>query len=114
MPLHAELLERPQVGSVGEDVWRKLMFHTVARDERHSPVADRSDHDRSGGLAVRGIDPNLGDVLEERVETRAAEHTDANRVAAVARAQADLSFVPDDDDPAFSPEVGSVEPVEPV
>jgi hypothetical protein len=81
------------------------MLHAVTRDERHPPVTDRPHRDRSGRLAVRRVDLDLADVLEERVEAGAAEDADANGVDPVAWTQADFSFVPDDGSAGlFSPE----------
>jgi hypothetical protein len=72
---------------------RELMLHTMSGEERHSVPLDGSDGDRSGGLAVRGVDLDVFDVIEKGVKARAPEDPDADRLAAGGRgAQADFSF----------------------
>src|SRR4029450_8398691 len=75
-PLHAELLHRPQVGAVVDRVRWELVLDAVPRDERDPIGADRPDDRRRRGPSVGGFDLDGLGIVEERVEARAAEHSD--------------------------------------
>src|ERR1041385_4004684 len=81
-PPHAELLHRPDVRAVRDLVRRQLVLWPVARQERDPLAADLADHERPGRLPVRGVELDLLDVLEERVEAGAPEDPDLGRHAA--------------------------------
>ena len=88
---HTELVHRPDVGPVGDAVRRELVPASVAREERDPAIADGADRDRSGRRAVRGVERDRLDVVEEGVEARAAEDADVGAghgsVAGAARAR---------------------------
>ena len=92
-PLHPELLHRPEVGPVVDHVRGELVLHAVAGKEGHPSPLHRPDGDRPGRLAVRRVDLEVLDVVEERIEPRATEDSDADRFATGSGAQADFSFV---------------------
>jgi len=48
----------------------------VAREERDAPAGDRADRQRRGRRAEGRVERDLLDVVEERVEARAAEDAD--------------------------------------
>ena len=52
------------------------MGPAVARQERDPPAADGADHERRAGRSERGVEGDLFDVLEERIEARASEDAD--------------------------------------
>lgn len=64
------------------------MAAAVSRDERDPAALDLTDVQRGGRGAVRRVDLDLLDVVEEGVEAGAAEDAD------VRLRQADFSFVP--------------------
>ena len=79
---HAELAQRPHVGAVRDAVRRQLVVAAVARQERDAHAAHVADaRCESDGGAVRRVDGDLLDVVEERVEPRAAEDADVARAA---------------------------------
>ena len=61
-------------------------------DERDGLALDRADRDRSRGRAPGGVQLDLVDVVEERIEPRAAEDADTDGLAVLFPAQADFSF----------------------
>jgi len=75
-------------------VRRELVLHAVSGKESHSSTLHRPDGDGPGGLAIRGIDLEVFHVVEERIEPRAAEDSEADRFATGSGAQADFSFAP--------------------
>ena len=74
------------------------MLHAVSREERHPPARDLAHRDRGRGRAVGGLDDDALDILEERIEARAAEDADLG-----SRRQADFPL-------AASPDFFSAEP----
>ena len=81
------------------------MLEAVPWDEGDPTAPQGPDGDWGRGLAVRCVDVDLTDVLEERIEPRSAEHADTNGFHPGVRAQADFSLAPDDERPPFlSPE----------
>src|SRR5207248_585898 len=100
-PFHPELLEGPHVGPVRDGMGRELVLPAVAGDEGHPPAAHGAHRDRRRGGSVGGIDLDLPDVFQKRVEAGAAEDPDPDGLAAGPRAQADFSLEPEDPlDPA--------------
>jgi hypothetical protein len=96
------------------------MLHAVPGDERHLPAIDGPHGQGSGRLPPRRVEVDLANVVEQRIEPRAAEDADADRPAGTVAAQADFSFDFDagvddpesDPDPDPEPEL-SFDPVEP-
>jgi hypothetical protein len=84
--LHARFLHRPQVRSVVDAVRRELVLAAVPRDERYGPPRHITDQERRRRGAVRRLDLDLSNVIEERVEAGSPEDAD------LGRAQADFSF----------------------
>jgi hypothetical protein len=76
----------------------KLVLDPVPREERHAPPADLAQGDRRRRVPERGVDVDLLDVLQERVETRSAEDADLRAFAQadfpLAWPEAFFSFVP--------------------
>jgi hypothetical protein len=69
------------------------MLHSMAGKERNPATFDRPDGDVGGRIAVRRIHVDVFDVVKERVEARAPEDPDADRLAGRrSGAQADFSF----------------------
>ena len=79
--LHAERAHRPDVGAVVDQVGRDRVAPAVARQERDAATADRGQEERVGRRAVRRVDLDLADVVEQRVEPRTAEHADLRLVS---------------------------------
>jgi hypothetical protein len=71
-----DLCQRPQIGPVGHVVRREPVVAPVPGDERHLASADLADDQRVGRGAVGGVDLQLDHVVEERVETAAADDAD--------------------------------------
>jgi len=71
----------------------ELVLHAVAGKEGHPSPLNRPDGDRTGRLTVRRVDLDVFDVVEERIEPRATEDSDADRFVTGSGAQADFSFV---------------------
>ena len=71
-----QLLHRPDVGPVGDGVGCQLVVAAVAGQEGDPPARHRPDRDRRRRGAVRGVELDRLDVVEEGVEARAAEHPD--------------------------------------
>ena len=71
------------------------MLHPVAGEKRHPAAFDRPDGHVGRRIAVRRFHVDVFDIVQERVEPRASEDPDADRLA-VGRcgAQADFSFAP--------------------
>ncbi len=70
---------------------RELVLQAVARDEGDAPSGDRPDRHGRRRRAVRRVDGDLFDVVQEGVETGPAEDADLGRIR-----HADFSFdVPD-------------------
>ena len=78
--LDAERAHRPDVRPVVDLVRRDRVAPAVARQERDAALADRSQEERVGRRAVRRVDLDLADVVEQRVEARTAEHADLRQV----------------------------------
>ena len=75
--LDAQLLERPEVRAVGDLVRRVLVAcDRAAGGTRRARPLDLADDERRRRLAVRRVDLDLFDVVEERVEPRAPEYAD--------------------------------------
>src|SRR5262249_45304377 len=72
----AELPHRPDVRAVRHLRRRQLVLPAVAREEGHALSAELADDERRRRFAVRRLDLDLLDVVEERVEARAAEDPD--------------------------------------
>ena len=75
-PADSQFPHRPHVGAVRDAVWRQLVVHAVPWEERDALASDVADGERGRRAAVRRIDLDALHVLEERVETRAAEDAD--------------------------------------
>src|SRR5205823_9613897 len=111
---------RPDVRSIGNDVWRELVPFAVTGDEGHAPPTDRADDHRGAGGPERGRDLDPLDVLEERVEPRPTEHSDPDGIGGGTR-QADRSLVGDaarserrtPSEEGFPPPLESPDPSEP-
>ena len=73
---HPDRAQRPQVGAVVDAVRRQVVAAAVAGQERHLPAGDLAEEERVAGGAVGSVHLDLGDVLEERVEARAADDAD--------------------------------------
>jgi hypothetical protein len=88
------------------------MLHSMAGKERNAATFDRSDGDVGRRIAVRRINVDLFDVVKERVEARAPEDPDADRLAGGrCGAQADFSFaLPGAELEPFLPDRSPVEP----
>jgi hypothetical protein len=71
--LHAQLLEGPEVGAVVDGRRRQRVLRAVAGQERDLLPLYGADRDRRRRLAVRGVDLDLTDVVEQPVEAGAAE-----------------------------------------
>src|SRR5690606_8147737 len=61
----------PGVGPVGNPVGRVLVVATVPGQEGHAATGDLADGDRRGRRTVGGVDLDLLDLVEQRVEARA-------------------------------------------
>jgi len=57
-------------------VRRELVLDAVAGEKGHPPTPDLADGHRGGRLPVRGLDVELVDAFEERVEAGSAEDAD--------------------------------------
>ena len=57
------------------------MLHAVAGNEGNPSPANVAHRDRGRGAPERSVDVNLLDVLQKRVEARAAEYADLRRRA---------------------------------
>jgi hypothetical protein len=69
------------------------MLHSMAGKERNATTFDRPDGHVGRRIAVRRIHVDVFDVVKERVEARASEDPDADRLAGGRfGAQADFSF----------------------
>ena len=66
-------------------VGRDRVPPAVPRQERHAPPGDVGQEDRIRRRAIRRVDLDLADVVEERVEARPPEDPDLRRVSAHAR-----------------------------
>src|SRR6266550_5642699 len=75
-PPYAQLAHRPNVGAVRDPVRRQLVLAPVPRQECDAGAADLADHERRRRLAVRRVELDLLDLVQERVEARAAEDPD--------------------------------------
>ena len=63
--LHAEGAHRPDVGPVVDPVGRDRVTPAVTGEERDLPVGDGGEEERVGRGAVRGVDLDLPDVVEQ-------------------------------------------------
>jgi hypothetical protein len=72
----------------------------VPGDERDLAPGDLADHDRVARRAERGLDNDLGRVVEERVETRSADDPDLGLAGHAGQAtfEPELDADPDDAD----------------
>ena len=73
---HAQLPQRPGVGPVGNTMRGQRVVAAVPGEERHPPGAHGADRQRRRGRAERGVDCELVDILEQRVEARAPVDAD--------------------------------------
>src|SRR5690606_4610049 len=73
---YADGAQRPQVGPVVDAVRRQVVPASVPGEEGDTPAGDLTDEEGVAGCPVGGVDLDLGHVVEERVETRAADHAD--------------------------------------
>jgi hypothetical protein len=69
-----------------------FVLHPVARKERDLAALDGPHGHRSRGFPVGGVDLDLADVVEKRVEPGSPEDADPDGLVAVP-SQADFSFV---------------------
>src|SRR5271166_1872764 len=73
---HSELLHRPEVCAIVDDVRRILMRLTVAGQKGDALAGDGSDREHVARRSIRRLDGYLARIFEKRVEARSAKDAD--------------------------------------
>src|SRR5258706_15973950 len=85
-PIDSQLFESPYVGAVVDRGRWDGVLRTVARQEGDPPAGHGADRDAVAGLTVRRAEFDQLDVVQELVEPRPPEHSDAGRARCVRHA----------------------------